>query len=68
MKHSNSSLNYGDTVLVTSKSKTKFYTSTGVITGYNKGFVIKLSSGKTIIENPKIRVFKLIKHDTKRKA
>lgn len=68
MKHSNSSLNYGDTVLVKSKSKTKSYTSTGVITGYNSGFVVKLSSGKTVIENSGVKIFKLIKHDTKRKA
>lgn len=58
-KVSKSSLNYGDNVLVVGKSKRNSYTTTGIITGYNKGFVIKLSSGASIIEDSNIKVFKL---------
>ena len=65
-KISKSSLNYGDNVLVVKKSKRNSYTTTGTITGYNKGFVIKLSSGTTIIEDSNIKISKLRNHEIKR--
>jgi hypothetical protein len=66
-KISKSSINYGDNVLVVKTSKNNSYTATGTISGYNKGFVVRLSSGKTIVEDSSIKIFKLSKNEVKRK-
>lgn len=54
-------------MLVVKTSKNNSYTATGTISGYNKGFVVRLSSGKTIVEDSSIKIFKLSKHEVKRK-
>lgn len=65
-KISKSSLNYGDKVVVFKKTKNNSIVSTGIIVGYNKGFLVKLSSGNSIVEDANTKIFKLTKNETKR--
>ena len=61
-----SSINYGDNVLVIKTFAGGSFITTGIISGYNKGFIVQLPSGRTIIENSDIKFLKLKEKDVSR--